>query len=627
MTKQNRTTNLSVLLLLLVIVLCASYLLRMDNQVPQLEYSQVRQLFEQEKVESVTFPDEHTLELHLREKVKSLGDTDTVRYRIYDFAIFYEDLNDLIVEQKAAGIITSYDYPAAPTTNWLTTLLPYVLVAVVLGLLWYFLIARAQGGGMGPDKMAKFGTARTRTLTDKDRKITFADVAGADEEKEELQEIVEFLKDPKKYISLGARIPKGVLLVGPPGTGKTLLAKAVAGEAGVGFLSISGSDFVELYVGVGASRVRDLFDQAKKNSPAIVFIDEIDAVGRQRGTGLGGGHDEREQTLNQLLVEMDGFAANEGVVVLAATNRADVLDPALLRPGRFDRQIYVGLPDIRGREEILKVHVRSKPLAEDVNLKELARGTPGFTGADLENLINEAALLAARKGEKFITMADLKEAEIKVIAGPEKKSRVIPQHERELTAYHEAGHAVVMQLLPDHDPVSQITIIPRGQAGGMTISLPEEDRSYLSKRYMEDQIVALLGGRVAEKLCLGDISTGASNDIQRATQIARKMVASYGMSEKLGTVSFESGHDEVFIGRTMSQGRSYSEAVAAQIDEEVKDLVGSAYERCRKILDENRDKLETVARYLLEHETMERDAFLAVFRTPEVPPSRITPKA
>ena len=572
-------------------------------------------------MESVTFPDEHTLELHLREKVKSLGDTDTVRYRIYDFAIFYEDLNDLIVEQKAAGIITSYDYPAAPTTNWLTTLLPYVLVAVVLGLLWYFLIARAQGGGMGPDKMAKFGTARTRTLTDKDRKITFADVAGADEEKEELQEIVEFLKDPKKYISLGARIPKGVLLVGPPGTGKTLLAKAVAGEAGVGFLSISGSDFVELYVGVGASRVRDLFDQAKKNSPAIVFIDEIDAVGRQRGTGLGGGHDEREQTLNQLLVEMDGFAANEGVVVLAATNRADVLDPALLRPGRFDRQIYVGLPDIRGREEILKVHVRSKPLAEDVNLKELARGTPGFTGADLENLINEGALLAARKGEKFITMADLKEAEIKVIAGPEKKSRVIPQHERELTAYHEAGHAVVMQLLPDHDPVSQITIIPRGQAGGMTISLPEEDRSYLSKRYMEDQIVALLGGRVAEKLCLGDISTGASNDIQRATQIARKMVASYGMSEKLGTVSFESGHDEVFIGRTMSQGRSYSEAVAAQIDEEVKDLVGSAYERCRKMLDENRDKLETVARYLLEHETMERDAFLAVFRTPEVPAS------
>ena len=369
-----------------------------------------------------------------------------------------------------------------------------------------------------------------------------------------------------------------------------------------------------MYVGVGASRVRDLFDQAKKNSPAIVFIDEIDAVGRQRGTGLGGGHDEREQTLNQLLVEMDGFAANEGVVVLAATNRADVLDPALLRPGRFDRQVYVGLPDIRGREEILRVHVRGKPLSDDVDLKKLARGTPGFTGADLENLVNEGALLAARKNRPYISMADLKEAEIKVIAGPEKKSRVIPQHERQLTAYHEAGHAVVMHALPDHDPVSQITIVPRGQAGGMTISLPEEDRSYLSKRYMEDQIVALLGGRVAEKLCLGDISTGASNDIQRASRIARKMVASYGMSDKIGTVSFESGHDEVFIGRTMSQGRSYSEAVAAQIDQEVQNVVSAAYERCQSILEKQRQALETIAQYLLEHETMEQEAFLAVFQ-------------
>ena len=386
----------------------------------------------------------------------------------------------------------------------------------------------------------------------------------------------------------------------------------MAGEAGVGFLSISGSDFVELYVGVGASRVRDLFDQAKKNSPAIVFIDEIDAVGRQRGTGVGGGHDEREQTLNQLLVEMDGFAANEGVVVLAATNRADVLDPALLRPGRFDRQIYVGLPDIKGREEILKVHAKGKPLAEDVDLKKLAQGTAGFTGADLENLINEGALLAGRKHQKFITMSDLKDAEIKVIAGPEKRSRVIPQHERELTAWHEAGHAVVMHSLPNQDPVSQITIVPRGQAGGMTISLPEEDRSYLSKRYMEDQIVALLGGRVAEKLCLGDISTGASNDIQRATAIARKMVASYGMSEKMGTVAFDSGHDEVFIGRTMGQSRGYSEAVAAQIDEEVKAVIGTAYSRCEEILKNRRQQLDAVARYLLEHETMEREAFLAV---------------
>ena len=434
-------------------------------------------------------------------------------------------------------------------------------------------------------------------------------------------EVVDFLHEPDKYAAIGAKLPKGVLLVGPPGTGKTLLAKAVAGEAGVGFLSISGSDFVELYVGVGASRVRDLFEQAKKNAPAIVFIDEIDAVGRQRGTGLGGGHDEREQTLNQLLVEMDGFTANEGVVVLAATNRADVLDPALLRPGRFDRQVYVGLPDIRGREEILKVHARGKPLAEDVDLKVLARGTPGFTGADLENLINEGALLAARRGEKFIAMGDLKEAEIKVIAGPEKKSRVIPAHERQLTAYHEAGHAVVMHALPGQDPVNQITIIPRGQAGGMTISLPEEDRSYLSKRYMEDQIVGLLGGRVAEKLCLGDISTGASNDIQRASHIARKMAATYGMSDRLGTVAFESGHEEVFIGRTMSQGRSYSEAVAAQIDEEVKRMLADAYSRCEAILRDQRTQLETVARYLLDHETMEQEAFYAVFgETPPVPP-------
>ena len=609
MTKQYKRPNLSFALLALVILLCVSWLWQADMGSQQLDYSQVRQLFLQEKVEQVDISSDYVLTMKLRGEFNG---SDVVRYQLYDFQLFYDDLNDLVQEQYAKGVITSYDYPEPQTTNWLALLLPYVLVAVVLAAFWYFMMMRSQGG-MGPDKMAKFGTARTRTLTDKDKKVTFEDVAGADEEKEELQEIVEFLRDPKRFIALGARIPKGVLLVGPPGTGKTLLAKAVAGEAGVGFLSISGSDFVELYVGVGASRVRDLFEQAKKTSPAIVFIDEIDAVGRQRGPGLGGGHDEREQTLNQLLVEMDGFAANEGVVVLAATNRSDVLDPALLRPGRFDRQIYVGLPDIKGREEILKVHAKGKPLAEDVDLRTLAKGTPGFTGADLENLINEGALLAARRGRKFISMEDLKEAEIKVIAGPEKKSRVIPQHERELTAYHEAGHAVVMHALPDHDPVTQISIVPRGQAGGMTISLPEEDRSYLSKRYMEDQIVALLGGRVAEKLCLGDISTGASNDIQRASHIARKMVASYGMSDKIGTVSFESGHDEVFIGRTMTQGRSYSEAVAAQIDEEVKAMVAKAYARCQEILEANRDKLETVAAYLLEHETMDQEAFLAVF--------------
>ena len=481
MTKQNRASGFSFVFLVLVIVVCLSWLWQADTRGTQLDYAQVYQLFQQERVESFTIDANNTLTMNLTDE---LNGSKTVRYRLHDFQLFYDQLDDLVKEQTAKGIIKSYDYPPPETTNWLEVLLPWVLTAVVLALMWYFMIARTQGG-MGADRMAKFGAARTRMLTDKDKKVTFEDVAGADEEKEELQEIVEFLKDPKKYIALGARIPKGVLLVGPPGTGKTLLAKAVAGEAGVGFLSISGSDFVELYVGVGASRVRDLFDQAKKNSPAIVFIDEIDAVGRQRGTGLGGGHDEREQTLNQLLVEMDGFAANEGVVVLAATNRADVLDPALLRPGRFDRQVYVGLPDIRGREEILRVHVRGKPLAEDVDLKRLAQGTPGFTGADLENLINEGALLAARKGHPYISMADLKEAEIKVIAGPEKRSRVIPPHERELTAYHEAGHAVVMHALPDHDPVTQITIVPRGQAGGMTISLPEEDRSYLSKRYMD----------------------------------------------------------------------------------------------------------------------------------------------
>jgi len=608
--KRAKTSNtLSFIFLALIIAMCASYLWQSSTQTAKMEYSQVRQLFVQEKVESFEISN-NTLTMNLREKVNG---SKTVVFELYDFDLFYDDLNPLVVQQYNDGIIESYNYYADHSTNWLALLLPYVLVAVVLGGIWYFMLARSGGMGGGADRMSRFGEARARTLSEKDKKISFRDVAGADEEKEELQEIVEFLKNPQKYIALGARIPKGVLLVGPPGTGKTLLAKAVAGEADVGFLSISGSDFVELYVGVGASRVRDLFKEAVKTAPCIVFIDEIDAVGRQRGTGLGGGHDEREQTLNQLLVEMDGFSANEGVVVLAATNRVDVLDPALLRPGRFDRQVFVGLPDIRGREEILKVHVRNKPLADDVDLSLVARGTPGFTGADLENLVNEGALLAARRNDKFITMADLKEAEIKVIAGPEKKSRVIPQHERELTAYHEAGHAVVMHALPNHDPVNQITIVPRGQAGGMTISLPAEDRSYMSKRYLEEQIVALLGGRAAEKLVLGDISTGASNDIQRATRIAHKMVASYGMSDKLGTVSFESGHDEVFIGRTMSQGRSYSEEVAAQIDEEVKAIIAGAYVRCEGILQTYRSQLETVAHYLLDHETMERDVFLSVF--------------
>ena len=440
-------------------------------------------------------------------------------------------------------------------------------------------------------------------------------MAGADEEKEELAEVVDFLRQPAQYTQLGARIPKGVLLVGPPGTGKTLLARAVAGEAGCQYLSISGSDFVELYVGVGASRVRDLFDQAKKNAPAIIFIDEIDAVGRQRGTGLGGGHDEREQTLNQLLVEMDGFASNEGVIVLAATNRADILDPALLRPGRFDRQIYVGLPDIKGREEILRVHARNKPLAEDVDLHTVAQATVGFTGADLENLLNEAALLSAREHRPYIRMDVLHEAMLKVIAGPEKKSRVVPMDARRLTAYHEAGHAVVIHALKSQDPVHQITIIPRGPAGGMTISLPEEDRMYQSRTELQERICTCLGGRVAEELVLGDISTGASNDLQTATAIARSMVTKYGMSDRLGAISYDSDQ-EVFIGRSMTQARAYSEEVAGLIDEEIKALLDHAYARCREILSQNRQALDRTAEYLLEFEIMSAEDFALVFDDP-----------
>ena len=620
-----RSSNFGVLFLALIAALLLSWVWQLNNAQPEVEYSRIRQLFMQEKVVSFTVQD-NTLTLHLREEING---SEVVRYDLYDFNLFYDDMNPLIEEQYARGVIVSYNYQQDHSTDWLQLLLPWLLAALMIGAMWYFMMGRGQMMGGGVDRMARFGAARVRTLSENDKRVTFEDVAGADEEKEELAEIVDFLKDPDKYVEIGARIPKGVLLVGPPGTGKTLLAKAVAGEAQVGFLSISGSDFVELYVGVGASRVRDLFEQAKKTSPAIVFIDEIDAVGRQRGAGLGGGHDEREQTLNQLLVEMDGFSSNEGVVVLAATNRADVLDPALLRPGRFDRQIYVGLPDIRGREEILQVHSKGKPLAEDVDLRKLAQGTAGFTGADLENLVNEGALLAARQNRPFITMDDLKSAEIKVIAGPEKRSRVIPQHERELTAWHEAGHAVVMYSLPGQDPVSQISIVPRGTAGGMTISLPEEDRSFLSRRYMEDKIVSLLGGRVAEQLCIGDISTGASNDLQRATDIARKMVASYGMSDRIGAVAFDTGHDEIFIGRSMAQGRVYSESMAAEIDREIKAVLDNAYNRCEAILKDHREQLDSVAKYLLEHETMEREAFMNVMQgiePPPEPPKKTAPK-
>ena len=598
----NRRMNFRPLIFLVLCLLVVMYLARTMSRQNDITYGEMRQLFVQEKVQSFAINDTRL--------TATLKDQTTATCHIHDFALFYDDLNDLVVEQYEKGIITAYDYPSAAGTNWLQVLLPYVL-AVMAFILLMNLMTRMNGGANGgvSDKMAHFGEARVSSIPEGDKKVTFKDVAGADEEKEELQEIVEFLRDPDKYLKLGAHIPKGVLLVGPPGTGKTLLAKAVAGEAGVKFLSISGSDFVEMYVGVGASRVRDLFVQAKKDAPAIVFIDEIDAVGRQRG----GGHDEREQTLNQLLVEMDGFGSNEGVVVLAATNRVDILDPALLRPGRFDRQVYVGLPDIKGREEILKIHARNKPLAEDVDLGQVAKGTPGFTGADLENLLNEAALLTGRQDKAAIDKACIDEAVIKVIAGPEKHSRVIPQQERKLTAYHEAGHAVVMRALPQHDPVHQITIVPRGQAGGMTISLPDEDRSYLSREYMIQQIVSLLGGRAAEQLMLGDISTGASNDIQRATSLARRMVGTYGMSEKLGTVAFDTGSDEVFIGKSMGHTRPYSEKTAAEMDSEIRAIIDDAYQKAQDILKTYQRQLTDIAEYLLANETMTGEVFESFF--------------
>ena len=601
------------LMLLLLMIFAVNTVQQMD-EADDPTYSQVRTLFEQEKVKYFVL-NGNDLGLQIREE----GDkVSTVHYQLPDLSVFYSDLHELIDQQHESGVLEGYDYKVGIEGTWWYRMLPYLVLLLVMAAFWYMMYLRqsggSSGGGPGP---SRFGHARTRTLADQGKKVTFQDVAGAEEEKEELREIVDFLQDPQKFISLGARIPKGVLLVGPPGTGKTLIAKAVAGEAGVHFLSISGSDFVELYVGVGASRVRDLFDQAKKEAPAIVFIDEIDAVGRQRGAGLGGGHDEREQTLNQLLVEMDGFASNEGVIVLAATNRQDILDPALLRPGRFDRQIYVGLPDIRGREEILKVHARKKPLAEDASLSDLAKATAGFTGADLENLLNEAALLAARSDKRFITMSDLHEAMMKVIAGPEKKSRVVTPQAKRLTAYHEAGHAVVIHELDSQDPVHQITIIPRGPAGGMTISLPQEDRAYQSRRELEERIAVCLGGRVAEQLVLGDVSTGAASDIQKASSIARSMVTKFGMSDKLGAIAYGNESDEVFIGRTMAQARSYSEEVAGLIDEEVKAIVDQAYSRCEEILTRCRKELELTAQYLLTHETMSGETFARVFTDPD----------
>ncbi len=521
-----------------------------------------------------------------------------------------EILTKLISENPKNNVKIEFEKPSN-SGAWLS-IIPTVLMVVLFLVLLFVMTQQSQGGGGGRGVM-NFGKNRAKVATPDSKKVTFKDVAGADEEKQELEEIVDFLKEPSKYTQMGARIPKGVLLVGPPGTGKTLLAKAIAGEAGVPFFSISGSDFVEMFVGVGASRVRDLFADAKKNAPCIVFIDEIDAVGRQRGAGLGGGHDEREQTLNQLLVEMDGFGMNEGIIMIAATNRPDILDPALLRPGRFDRQIVVGAPDVKGREEILVVHTRKKPLADDVKLDVLAKRTPGFAGADLENLTNEAALLAVRRGDKAITMLDMEEAITRVIAGPEKKSRVISEKDRKLTAYHEAGHAVVMKSLKYSDPVHEISIIPRGRAGGYTMHLPDEDRSYTSKLRLKDDMVGLLGGRVAEQLILGDISTGAKNDIDRASAIARSMVMEYGMSEKLGTISYGSDQNEVFLGRDLGRGRNFSEKIGAEIDGEVKSFVDEAYVRAEAILRENMSKLHAVAQALLEKEKIEGKEFEEIF--------------
>ena len=609
---ERRKSRGILLLLVLLAVVLVSYAMSSSARAGDIPYSQLRQYLTEQQVKTLSVRDTR-LTGHLQ-------DGTMFTCQLYSYDTFHDDFGDLIAQQMDEGVLESYDCQPGSSTNWLQTLLPYVLAFLAFILLMN-IMARMNGGAGGPvnDKMARFGEARIQDIPSDGKKVTFKDVAGADEEKEELEEIVQFLRDPERYTKLGAHIPKGVLLVGPPGTGKTLLAKAVAGEADVSFLSISGSDFVEMYVGVGASRVRDLFEQAKHQSPAIVFIDEIDAVGRQRGSGLGGGHDEREQTLNQLLVEMDGFAANEGVVVLAATNRVDILDPALLRPGRFDRQVFVGLPDIKGRRDILTIHAKGKPLAEDVDLARVARATAGFTGADLENLLNEAALLTGRRSEKFITEDAIHQSVIKVIAGPEKHSRVIPEQERRLTAYHEAGHAVVIHALPHHDTVHQITIVPRGQSGGMTIFLPEEDRSYRSKSFMTEQIVSLLGGRAAEEMMLGDISTGASSDIQRATAIARKMVGTYGMSEKLGSVAFDAGTDEVFIGKSMGHTRPYSEQTAAEMDTEIRAIIDAAYDRCRAILAESKPQLEAVAAYLLEHETMDAEVFESYFppKTPE----------
>ncbi len=598
--------------ILLVFMIGASLLFTMQPMTPQYKYSEIIEMFQKNQVSEFTV-DLGTGELELQKKGED--SKDKIYYKLPNVSLFIEDTRDYILEynNENPNNPIKYDYKRPVTIPGWISMLPSLLLIGVMIFFWVMMMRQANGGG---GKAMSFAKAKVKS-SDEARRTTFADVAGADEEKEELSEIVEFLKNPSKYNELGARIPKGVLLMGPPGTGKTLLARAVAGEAGVPFFPISGSDFVEMFVGVGASRVRDLFDQAKKNAPSIIFIDEIDAVGRHRGAGLGGGHDEREQTLNQLLVEMDGFGANLGVIIIAATNRRDILDPALLRPGRFDRQILVGRPDVKGREEILKVHTRNKPLAPDVVLRTIAATTAGFTGADLENLVNEAALLAARRNKKAITMQDIEEATIKVVAGPEKKSHIVSDKDKRLTAYHEAGHAVCTYHCPTQDPVHQVSIIPRGMAGGFTMSLPSDDKNYMSRQEMREEIVVLLGGRVAEQLVLDDISTGASNDIERATNMARNMVTRYGFSEKLGPVVYGEDDNEVFLGRDFGHTRNYSESVASEIDSEIRDIIDTAYEKTKQILSEHMDELHRIAQYLFVHEKIDAEEFKTLMENPD----------
>ncbi|NLV36723.1 MAG: ATP-dependent zinc metalloprotease FtsH [Clostridiaceae bacterium] len=596
--------GLSFYIVIFVIVLLVLTIFTSSSKSPELSYTEMISHLENSNIQSVVLKgNEATVEL-----INANKGAKTKTYVVYISSV--DTFTQMMTDAYKEGQVKDYRSEPPPTAPWWVAILPTIGLIVVFVLFWVFFLQQSQGGG--GNRVMSFGKSRAKISTDDKKKVTFDDVAGADEEKEELKEIVEFLKSPKKFIELGARIPKGVLLVGPPGTGKTLLAKAISGEAGVPFFSISGSDFVEMFVGVGASRVRDLFEQAKKSAPCIVFIDEIDAVGRHRGAGLGGGHDEREQTLNQLLVEMDGFGVNEGVIILAATNRPDILDPALLRPGRFDRRVFVGLPDIKGREAILKVHAKGKPLGSDVKLDELAKSTPGFTGADLENLLNEAALLAARANKKRVDMEDVKEATFKVVVGPEKKSRVMTEKEKKLTAYHEAGHAIAVKVASTTDKVDRVSIIPSGRAGGYTAHKPDEDKSYHTKSQLMEEIIISMGGRAAEDIVLGEISTGASSDLKHANGVARSMIIKYGMSENLGNMIFDE-NDEVFIGRDFGHTRSYSEEVAAMIDKEVKQLIDTAYEKTIAILKEHITTLHRIAEALLEKEKLEGHEFEELF--------------